>query len=77
MKQEGVTIKVGVQFVLTLSDVNLSEENDLTGTITFGQENQMANFFGGNSFPSMAGKNVPKFELIENAKEVYNRLRAQ
>lgn len=61
----------------TLSDVSLSEKNDLSGTITFGQENQIANFFAGNSFPGMGSTNVPKFELIENAKEVYNKLRAQ
>lgn len=61
----------------TLSDVSLTEKNDLSGTITFGQEYQMAKFWSVNSFPSMEDKNVPKFELIENAKEVYNDLRAQ
>jgi hypothetical protein len=61
----------------SLSDVSLSEKSDKSGTITFGQENLMLSFFGGNSFPGMGGSNVPKFELIENAKEVYNQLRAQ
>lgn len=63
--------------LVTLTDVSLTEKSDLSGTITFGPENQMANFFGGNSFPGMGGNNVPKFELIENAKVVYNKLRAQ
>ena len=61
----------------TLTDVNLTEKTDLSGTISFGHENQMANLFGGNGFPGMGSSNVPKFELIENAKDVYNKLRAQ
>ncbi len=61
----------------SLSDVSLTEKANKTGTITFGQENLMMSFFGGNGFPGMGGSNVPKFELIENAKEVYNQLRAQ
>lgn len=61
----------------TLSDVSLTEKSDFSGTITFGQESQAANIFGGSSFPGMGGNNVPKFEFIENAKEVYNQLRAQ
>ena len=61
----------------SLSDVSLSEKSDKSGTITFGQENQMMSFFGGNNFPGMVGSNVPKFELIDNAKEVYDQLRAQ
>ena len=35
----------------SLSDVSLSEKSDKSGTITFGQENQMMSFFGGNNFP--------------------------
>lgn len=61
----------------TLTDVNLTEKTDLSGTISFGYENQMASFFGGNGFPGMGSSNVRKFELIENAKDVYNKLRAQ
>ena len=61
----------------TLSDLNLTEKNDQSGTITFGHENQMGNFFSGNSFPGMGSSNIPKFELIDNAKDVYNKLRAQ
>ncbi len=63
--------------LVTLTDVNLTEKSDLSGTITFGHENQFANFFGGNSLPGMGGSTAPKFELIENAKDVYNKLRAQ
>lgn len=63
--------------LVTLTDVSLKEKSDLSGTITFGHENQTANFFGGNSFLGMGVNNAPKFELIENAKDVYNKLRAQ
>ena len=61
----------------SLSDVSLTEKGDKSGTITFGQENVMMSFFAGNGFPGMGGSNVPKFELIENAKDVYNQLRIQ
>ncbi len=60
-----------------LSDVSLSEKSDKSGTIAFGQENFMMSFSGGYGFPGMGGSNVPKFEFIENAKEVYTQLRAQ
>lgn len=59
----------------TLSDVNLSEKSDMTGTITFGQDNNLAGIFSGNGFPGGQRNMVPKFELIENAKDVYNKLR--
>ena len=61
----------------SLSDVSLSEKPDRSGTITFGQENQMLAFFGGGSFPGMGGTTVPKFEFIQNAKKVYNQIREQ
>jgi hypothetical protein len=61
----------------SLSDVSLSEKSDRSGTITFGQENQMGAFFGGGGFPGMHGSTAPKFEFIENAKDVYKQLIAQ
>ncbi len=61
----------------TMSDVSLSEKSDGHGTITFGQENQMMSMFMGGSFPDMDGSTVPKFELIKDAKQIYNQLRAQ
>lgn len=61
----------------SLSDVSLSEKADKSGNITFGQESAHSSFFGANSFPGMNGSSTPKFELIENAKSVYNQLRAQ
>jgi hypothetical protein len=61
----------------SLSDVSLAERSNRSGTITFGQENQMANIYWGGGFAGMNGSSVPKFELIDNAKEVYNQLIAQ
>jgi hypothetical protein len=37
---------------------------------------QMSMFMSGG-FPGMAGSSTPKFELIENAKQVCNQLREQ
>ena len=61
----------------TLSDVSMSETANGYGTIIFGQENQVVNMFMGGGFPGVGGANTPKFELIENAKQVYNQLREQ
>jgi len=61
----------------TMSEVSLSENQNGYGTIVFGQENPMASMFLGGGFPGMGGSATPKFELIENAKQVYNQLRAQ
>jgi hypothetical protein len=60
----------------TMTDISLSEKSNKSGTITFGQENALLSFFNANSFPGMGGgSNVPKFEFIENAKDVYNQIR--
>lgn len=61
----------------TMSDVSFSEKTNGYGTIVFGQENQMMSMFMGGGFPGMGGSTVPKFELIENSKQVYNQLREQ
>lgn len=59
----------------TMTDVSLSEKSNGYGTIIFGQENQMISMFVGGGFPGMGGSNTPRFELIEDAKQVYNQLR--
>ena len=58
----------------TMTDVSLSEKADGCGTIVFGQEDQRMSMFAGAGFPWM-GTGTPKFELIENAKQVYNQLK--
>ena len=61
----------------TMSDVSLSEKANGFGTIVFGQEDQIMSIFVGRGLPGMGGSTTPKFELIEDAKQVYNELRAQ
>jgi hypothetical protein len=58
----------------TLTDISLNEKSDGNGSIAFGQENPMASWFGGTSFLGRE-YNVPKFEMISNAKDVYNKIR--
>lgn len=59
----------------TMSDVSLTEKANGYGSIIFGQENQMMSMFMGGGFPGMGSSTTPKFELIENAKQVYKQLR--
>ncbi len=49
-----------------LSELSITENSDLSGTIAFGRKGRNIKRF-----------DVPKFELIENSKEVYNELRAR
>jgi hypothetical protein len=60
-----------------MSDISLTEKSNGYGTIIFGQENKIKSMFMGGEFPGMSGSTTPKFELIENAKQVYNQLREQ
>jgi Bacterial PH domain len=57
----------------TLTDVSLSERGDGSGTITFGQLPALALSMQGFPWPGMPV--VPSFELIPDAKEVYDTLR--
>jgi len=58
----------------TLSDVSLSEKSDRTGTITFGPAHPMSAWFGNMSWPGMPQAG-PSFEMIQDAKKVYEQLR--
>ena len=60
----------------TLSDVSLTEKADRQGTITFGATNILNWWYGGMWWPGMAQQTTPCFELIENAKEVYEKIRS-
>ena len=57
----------------TLSDVTLNERPDGSGTITFGPVPPMAAMYAGTSWPGMP--QVPSFELIPNARRVYDIIR--
>jgi len=54
----------------TLSDISLSEKASGEGTITFGPQNPFATSFGGN-WPGASQQLGPRFDLIANAKSVY------
>jgi hypothetical protein len=56
----------------TLSDVSLDESTDRRGTITFGPTPPSSAWFGGRSWPGMGRTMVPSFDLIENARLVYD-----
>ncbi len=58
----------------TISDISLSEKSDKKGTIAFGPTNYMASLFGGMQWPGMPATS-PSFELIPNAKTVYDKIR--
>lgn len=58
----------------TLSDVSLSEKPDQTGTITFGPTSPFAGWYGNLSWPGMA-QTAPAFEMIPEAKKVYDLIR--
>jgi len=60
----------------TLSDISLTERSDKSGTITLGPSNPMNAWASGASWPGMQRMMVPSFELIENAKEVYEKIRS-
>jgi hypothetical protein len=57
----------------TLNDLSLSEKANGKGTITFGQPNPMAWWFGNMSWQGMPA--TPSFELIQDTKEVYEKIR--
>jgi Bacterial PH domain len=57
----------------TLSDVTLQERPDGTGTITFGAQHPLAAMYAGTYWPGMP--QTPSFEMIPDARRVYNLLR--
>jgi hypothetical protein len=60
----------------TLSDLSLSEYSNGEGTISFGGGTPFSSWFGGFSgWPGMEAYLGPRFELISNAKSIYNVIR--
>lgn len=59
----------------TLSETTFSEKPDRSGTLTFGANNPLFAMFGGMSWPGMSQHLPPSFELIPNAKDVYEMVR--
>jgi len=59
----------------TLTDISLSESSSGSGSITFGNSSPFASMFGGMSWPGMEQYLGPRFDLINNAKQVYQQIR--
>lgn len=57
----------------TLSDVTLQERSDGTGTITFGAQHPFAAMYAGTAWPGVP--QTPSFEMIQDARRVYDILR--
>ena len=59
----------------TLSDITLSERSDGSGSISFGPSHPMAGFFPAGGWPGSRGYLPPSFDMIEDAKIVYDIIR--
>jgi hypothetical protein len=59
----------------TISDLSLTERADGSGTITFGPALPFGQFFSGASWPGASQFSPPMFEMIEQAREVYDIIR--
>lgn len=62
--------------VKTLSDISLNKNRDGSGTITFGPTSPLGSMYAGNWWPGTGRYTSPCFELINDAKEVYDRIRS-
>jgi hypothetical protein len=71
----GFNRKVKSMNLRTLTDVSLDEKANGSGTITFGPTPPMAQWNRGAPWPGMTNM-IPCFELIQNAKEVYEKIRS-
>jgi hypothetical protein len=58
-----------------LSDLSLTERSDRSGTITFGATNPYSWWYGGMALPGMGQYVPPSFEIVQNAKTVYDIIR--
>jgi len=58
----------------TLADITVADKADGSGTITFGQANPMAAWMSGMTWPGMSQFQGPVFELVKNAKSVYDMI---
>jgi hypothetical protein len=60
----------------TLTDISLSESKSGEGSISFGAQHPMASMFGGMAGWPGSGQYIgPRFDLIANAKSVYEVVR--
>ena len=60
----------------TLSDLSLTEGKNGEGSISFGGGSPVSSLLGGFAgWPGMGAQTAPRFELIANAKSVFNTIR--
>lgn len=59
----------------TLTDISLSESSNGSGSISFGNSSTFASMFGSMSWPGMEQHLGPRFDLINNVKQVYQQIR--
>ena len=71
----GVSREVKSLALAGLADISLQERSDRSGTITFGPQGGVPHWFAGSGWPGMNKQLPPTFELIENARSVYTRIR--
>lgn len=58
-----------------LHDMSLSERADHSGSITFGSNPLSAAMWAGSAWPGMGKRLAPAFDLIDDARQVYNTIR--
>ena len=59
----------------TLTDISLSESSNGSGSVSFGNSSPFTSMFGGMSWPGMEQHVGPRFDLIQDAKRVYQQIR--
>ena len=67
--------KVKSLILRTLSDVSVSEFRDGSGSIAFGSSFPLAAWFGGIAWPGMEQFMGPRFDSIQNVKQVHQVIR--
>ena len=61
--------------IAALNDVALTEKHDGSGTITLGAALPWQTWFGGSGWPGSRQYAIPSFEMIDNARQVYEIIR--
>jgi hypothetical protein len=58
----------------TLNDLSVTERSDGSGTVLFGRPNPFATWNAGMPWPGIGQYQTPSFELIQDAKRVYDQI---
>ena len=60
----------------TLSQISMNQETQGFGTIIFGPSSGFSNWTGASSWPGRTSQSAPSFEMIADAKTVYEIIRS-